>query len=188
MLQHKGTQVIETPRLILRPFTMADADAMFHNWANDAEVCRYLTWVPHANVEETQKIVEFFTNGYSQPNHYMWAVVYKPDNTLVGNISMVDMDENTCQGTVGYCYSRAYWGKNIATEALQAVLDYWFSCGFVRIVSHHHISNPASGRVMEKCGLQYEGIGRKSALDNQRQYCDVHTYAIIDTDPRPSLV
>ena len=56
MLNHKGTQTIETSRLILRQARIEDADIMFHNWANDAEVTKYLTWPPHGNIEVTKKV------------------------------------------------------------------------------------------------------------------------------------
>ena len=58
MLGHKGTQTIETPRLILRRAKMEDAEAMFRNWANDTEVTRYLTWPPHESIEVTQSLLQ----------------------------------------------------------------------------------------------------------------------------------
>ena len=57
MLQHKGTQTIETSRLILRQARMEDAEVMFRNWANDAEVTKYLTWPPHGNMEVMKKVL-----------------------------------------------------------------------------------------------------------------------------------
>ena len=57
MLTHKGTQTIETPRLILRKARMEDAEPMFRNWANDTEVTKYLTWPPHENIEVTKSVL-----------------------------------------------------------------------------------------------------------------------------------
>ena len=54
MLQHKGTQLLETPRLMLRKFTMDDAQVMYENWASDPEVTKFLTWPPHNSVEVTK--------------------------------------------------------------------------------------------------------------------------------------
>lgn len=55
-MHHKGTQIIETPRLILRPFTMDDAEAMFRNWYADKEVTKFLTWQALQSVEETRAV------------------------------------------------------------------------------------------------------------------------------------
>ena len=46
-MEHKGTTVITSKRLLLRRFVIEDAEAMFHNWASDPDVCRFLTWPPH---------------------------------------------------------------------------------------------------------------------------------------------
>ena len=58
MLAHKGTQRIETERLILRPFTLSDANDMFKNWASDDEVTKYLTWPTHSSIEVSQMIID----------------------------------------------------------------------------------------------------------------------------------
>jgi len=48
-MTHKGTVTLETERLILRRFTLEDAEAMFRNWVNDAEMSRFMTWQPHSS-------------------------------------------------------------------------------------------------------------------------------------------
>ena len=58
MKPHTGTQTLETPRLVLRRFTAADAEAMFANWANDPAVTEHLTWFPHGKVENTRALLE----------------------------------------------------------------------------------------------------------------------------------
>ena len=57
MFKHKGTITLETPRLILRRAQIADAEAMFRNWANDPDVTKYLTWPPHGDVVVTEKVL-----------------------------------------------------------------------------------------------------------------------------------
>ena len=56
-MNHKGTVALETERLILRRFTIEDADAMFKNWASDAEVTKYLTWPTHTDVSVSQAVI-----------------------------------------------------------------------------------------------------------------------------------
>lgn len=72
MLNHKGTKTIETDRLILRQFTMDDAEAMFRNWASDDEVTKYLTWPTHSSMEVSKMVLEDWTSHYSEPDFYNW--------------------------------------------------------------------------------------------------------------------
>ena len=72
MLNHKGTQTIETERLILRKARLEDAKLMFHNWASDTEVTKFLTWPAHSNIEITEKVLTrtsgMATTGLPIPN------------------------------------------------------------------------------------------------------------------------
>ena len=67
-MKHCGTQRIETKRLLLRRFSVDDADAMFRNWASDPEVTKYLTWPAHSSAEVSRAVLESwvsFTSGRS---------------------------------------------------------------------------------------------------------------------------
>ena len=64
-----GTERIETPRLILRPFVLEDAPAMYRNWANDPEVTRFLTWPTHQSPEISAMVVESWVNAYPQKDY-----------------------------------------------------------------------------------------------------------------------
>ena len=76
-MKHCGTQTLETKRLILRRFTVRDADAMYTNWASDPEVTRYLTWPAHAGVETSRAVLADWTAAYAQESCYQWAIVLK---------------------------------------------------------------------------------------------------------------
>ena len=169
MLTHKGTKTIETDRLILRQFTMEDAPAMFRNWANDDEVTKHLTWPTHSDVEVTKMVLSDWTSHYAKPDFYNWAIVLKENGgEPIGNISVVRINHNTECAAMGYCMSRAHWRKGVMPEALKAVVDFLFDeVGFNRIEAEHDVNNPASGRVMEKAGLRYEGTLRQSGRNNQ---------------------
>ena len=92
MLQHKGTQLLETPRLILRKFTMDDAQAMYENWASDPEVTKFLTWPPHGSLEVTEQVLKSWVDGYAQDDFYQWAIVLKELGEPIGTISVVGMN------------------------------------------------------------------------------------------------
>lgn len=91
MITHKGTQTIHTERLILRKFTVDDAQAMFENWASDEKVTRYLTWCPHESPEATKQLLELWCAAYENPNTYNWVMEY--EGTPIGNISVVRLSE-----------------------------------------------------------------------------------------------
>ena len=92
-MNHVGTKVIETERLILRPFSIEDARPMFDNWASDPEVTKFLTWPAHGSVAITEMILSDWVQGYEKANHYNWAITLKAEGDRpVGNISAVGVD------------------------------------------------------------------------------------------------
>ena len=183
MLNHKGTQIIETPRLILRPFTMDDAPAMFHNWASDDEVTKHLTWPTHTSAEVSRRVLSDWTSHYPEPDFYNWAIVLKENGPApIGNISVVHVKDSTLCATMGYCMSRAHWRKGIMAAALTALIAFLFAeVGFNRIEAAHDIENPASGRVMQKSGMTFEGTSRQGGHNN-RGIVDLCHWAILRSD------
>ena len=188
-MKNAGTQAIETDRLYLRRLTVDDAPAMYNNWASDPEVTRYLTWKPHADVEETRGILAAWAGQYGKADFYMWGIVLRQTGELIGNISVVDIQQARRCVELGYCEGRAFWGRGYMTEALRAVCAYLFTHTDVeRIAACHHVENPASGRVMKKAGLLFEGIARLAGIDGDGQLCDLARYAIIRSDLPPEGV
>ncbi|MCM1479191.1 MAG: GNAT family N-acetyltransferase [Muribaculaceae bacterium] len=161
MLNHKGTNIIETPRLFLRPFRSEDAPAMFRNWASDREVTRFLTWNAHRSLADSEYVLNMWTAAYNDIKTYRWAIVPKETGEPIGGIDVVHIYENTDTAEIGYCIGRNWWNRGIVTEAFSAIIPYLFEVGFNRIEAVHAVKNPASGRVMEKCGLKYEGTLRQ---------------------------
>jgi len=183
MLSHKGTETINTERLLLRKFEKDDADDMFKNWANDKEVTRFLSWEPHNDADVTRKIVEQWVNDYEISNIYNWAIELKETEEVIGGISIVTLDEKHYSCEIGYCMSRLYWGKGITSEALKAVINFLFSeVGFNRIVAKHDTKNIGSGKVMIKGGMKYEGTLRQVKLGDNNEFYDLAVYAILKDD------
>lgn len=182
-MRHCGTQRIETDRLILRRFTVEDAEAMYHNWASDPEVTKFLTWLPHTSVNVTKALLERWVSSYSQENYYQWAIVLKEHGEgPIGSISAVHFNDDVGMVHIGYCIGREWWHRGIMSEALQAVMDFFFDkVGANRIESRHDPRNPHSGMVMKKCKMRYEGTMRSSDRNNQG-LCDACWYALLKTD------
>lgn len=182
MLTHKGTQTIETPRLILRRFHADDAQAMFTNWASDPEVARFMTWPAHSDLTVTRAVLQNWVDGYENKNFYQWAIVLKEYGEPIGSISVVHQYERIGKAEIGYCIGKSWWHKGLMSEALQAVMDYLFDeIGMNRIEARHDPNNPHSGGVMKKCGMKYEGTTRQSDWNNQG-ICDACHYALLAKD------
>ena len=162
---------METERILLRPWQESDAETLF-KYASDPEVGPRAGWPPHKSVEESLEIIRtvFSSEG-------MWAVILKGTmmstnhqgeaigcvGYLPASASNLKISEDHAE--VGYWIARPYWGKGICTEALQMVIDYCFNeKGFTMLWGGYFLSNPASGRVMEKCG--FVDIGEETHCPN----------------------
>lgn len=179
-MRHLGTRTLETPRLILRPFVPVDADAMFRNWAGDSAVTKHLTWQPHGDASVSLDYIRSID--YDDPETYQWGIMRKDLGQVVGSISAVGHSNETEMIHIGYCLGRTWWGQGLMTEAFSAVNRFFFTdVGVNRIETQHDPNNPGSGRVMQKCGLRYEGTLRQSARSNQG-ICDAVWYAILRED------
>lgn len=182
-MNHCGTQRLETGRLILRRYVNADAAAMYKNWASDQEVTRFLTWPTHPNQEVSGRVIEDWVNQYSDDSYYHWAIVLKDNGEEpIGDIAVVSLKENVSMAHVGYCIGRNWWHQGITSEALKAVMEFLFDVVDVnRIEARHDPRNPNSGKVMEKCGMKYEGTLHSSDWNNQG-ICDACYYALLKSE------
>lgn len=178
MLIHKGTVQLETPRLILRRAKIEDAEAMFRNWANDPEVTKYLTWPPHSDIAVTKQLLTSWVDSYEREDYYQWMIVHKQIAEPIGSI-MVSTLGRAQSAHVGYCIGKNWWHQGIMTETLKAVMDFLFDeVGYHRVESMHDSNNPNSGKVMNKCGMKYEGTLRMADRNNQG-ICDACYYGLL---------
>ena len=178
-MEHKGTKVIETERLILRPYKKSDAQQMYNNWATDERVTKFLRWSPHQNVELTQSLCEIWENDSQNLNNYLWVIHHKHDNTIIGSIGLVDINEKKQHGEIGYCIGYNWWGQGLVKEALSQILPYFKQIGFVRISALCNHENFNSKKLLIKTGFQYEGLLRKYDFDNAGNLVDMDVYSVI---------
>ncbi len=180
-----GTQTLDTHRLTLRRFRTEDAEEMFRSWTSDPEAARYLSWPPHSSAEVTRGLLEDWTAQYTDGKTFRWAIEWKENGRVIGSIEVVRLEEATDAAEIGYCLSRAFWGRGIMPEALRAVMDYLFDTAEInRIFAKHDVNNPRSGRVMEKAGMRKEGILRSAGRNNQG-ICDLALYAALRSGHDP---
>ena len=179
-----GTQTIHTRRLVLRRFRVEDAGDMFRNWASDPEVTRFLTWPTHVSEDVSRAVLNDWVPRYTDGGYFNWAIEWKESGAVIGNIAVVKLNEAAEAADMGYCLSRAFWGRGIMPEALRAAEDYLFdTVGLGRVAACHDVNNPKSGRVMVKAGMKPEGILR-GAGKNNLGVCDEAWYAMVKRDRR----
>ena len=149
---------METDRILLRPWLESDAEALF-KYASDPEVGPRAGWPPHKSVEESQEIIRTVFNDATNT----WAIVLKETGEPIGAMGygpscQCNLPAREGEPLIGYWVGRPYWNQGICTEALQAMIDYCFNKkGFQTLWCDFFVDNPASGRVMEKCGFRDTG-------------------------------
>lgn len=181
-MNHKGTATLETERLTLRRFEVADAPAMYHNWAGSAKVTRFLTWPAHADVSVSRDILAEWVACYGRPDFYQWAIVLRELGEPIGSISAVRTDEDVDAVEIGYCIGERWWRQGITSEALRAVVAFFLDkVGARRVAARHDTRNPNSGRVMLSAGMSFEGTLRQAGRCNAG-IGDMSMYAILASD------
>lgn len=180
---HIGTQTLETDRLLLRKYEITDADDMYRNWVTDPAVSRFWSWKPHENIEETKSLLQGWIYDYSKLDNYNWVIVIKELSEAIGYIYLNEINNEEKSASIHYLVSREFWNQGIITEAYRAVLDFSFNkIGITKIHTHHHIDNPASGRVMQKSGMHYLETKCKEITDCTQISGDYCFYEITSED------
>lgn len=146
---------LHTERLLLRPFTEDDAEALY-DYSKDEAVGRNAGWKPHESIAESADILRIVY--LNQPS--VWAVVRRSDERLMGSAGLIHdpARENEAARMLGYALGIRYWGHGYMTEAVRAVLRAGFcEMGLELISATCYPDNARSQHVLEKCGFQYEG-------------------------------
>jgi len=144
---------METSRILLRPWRERDAETLF-KYASDPDVGPRAGWPPHQSVEESLEIIRTVFH-----NDTTWAIELKTTGEPVGCMGFMPKFEMKIparegDALIGYWVGKPYWNQGICTEALQLMLDHIRQTKAApSLVSSHFVDNPASGRVMEKCGF-----------------------------------
>ena len=172
---------LETEDLILRKPRIRDAKDIY-SYASDPEVARYVLWEPHRSVSDTASFIRDLRARIRAGCPSSWVVVLRGTGTVIGTVGFVWYSAENNAAELGYSFSREYWNHGYATQALRAVIDAVFSSlPLNRLEAQHDVRNPASGRVMQKCGLTQEGILRGRIL-NKGEYVDTALYSILRSD------
>jgi len=176
-MNNKGTVILETERLILRRFTLEDAEEIFKNWGSDDEVTKYVRWSTHNTIEDTKEYLESVMEKYRN-NEFEWALSLKDTGELIGAMTAFVSEDDRYE--LGYNTARRHWRKGYTTEALRAVMNYLINeVGIRRFRCSHAKLNPASGAVMQKVGFKYvkdefvEKFDKSEKFDTKVYYLDI---------------
>ena len=183
---HKGTVVLETERLILRPFKLNDLNSIYANCWSNYDVWKWTNYEQMSCVEDVIHKAKMFTekwlNAYNDPKRYSWAIVVKETNEVIGRYFGMNLDDDLNEIELTYEIGQKWWNKGIVTEATKRIIKFFFEeVGINRLYAYHAKDNIPSGKVMQKCGMQYEGTHRESDRNNQG-ICDAVQYAILKRD------
>lgn len=148
---------MNTEKILLRPWRESDSEALF-KYASDPDVGPRAGWPPHKSVEDSLEIIRTVFN-----NDCTWAIVLKETDEAIGAIGYgpscdCNLPAREGEPLIGYWEGKPYWNRGIVTEALKLMIEHIKNTTDVRsLISGHFIDNPASGRVMEKCGFVATG-------------------------------
>lgn len=151
--------VIETERLILRPWSLDDADAYYAAIISDPDVMRYLPGGVPRPRDTADKSINFFLRHGEEHGFTLWAVEEKATGALVGNCGLVYIPgSSNGEVEVAYTLAKAFWGKGYATEGARASLKYGFEqCNLELVYGLAFADNKPSQNVLRKIGMVYEG-------------------------------
>lgn len=170
--------ILISKRLTLRKITVSDAKDMFE-YARVPKVSKYTVWSPHKDISETLDFIRYVIRNYRSCESEDWGIIYKPDTKFIGTIGFFNWDEANRKAEIHYALSNRYSGLGIMTEAVKRTLDFGFTkMRLNRIEARCMMNNKASERVMQKCGMKYEGIMR-GGLFAKGRYTDLKTYAVL---------
>ena len=169
-------QLLETDRLLLRPFTLDDAEGLYA-YASHPEVGPPAGWRPHRSVEESRQVIE----NIFIPSDAL-AVLRKSDGRLIGSAGFVDRHRaelGTPSEEIGYSLARDCWGQGLIPEAVKEIIRHAFAdLGYQALWAAYYDGNRKSKRVMQKCGMTYR-LSRIEAVEQLGETRLAHYLSLI---------
>jgi ribosomal-protein-alanine N-acetyltransferase len=155
--------VLTGARVVLRAPRIEDAGELFASVTSDPRVTEYLSWTPHADADETRRVIrELFNVG----NDHTWVIVLRETGEIVGELGYRGPLPHTAE--IGYCMAVNCWGRGLMREAVGVALQRLQQDSRLRwVTAAVHTQNTRSARVLEKCGFTLEGtVARHTVFPN----------------------
>lgn len=155
----RAPDTLETVRLRLRAPRLEDAKTIFDSYAQDPDVTRYLTWLPHQSIDTTEKFMVDCMEHWGKASAFPYVITRRSDDRLLG---MIDLRPDPHGANMGYVLAKEYWRQGIMTEAARCLINYaLFQPEIYRIQAYCDVDNVASARTLEKVGMLREGTLRR---------------------------
>ena len=175
----QATQVIETHRLILRPFKISDCVEAWDNWASNPKIQAEYGEPIYSTIAEVAQLLTNWINQYKNIDFFRWAIIEKQSHKNIGQIAFCKVFNDRQTAEIEYCIGERYWGVGFAGEALKGIIDYAFlNTEFVKLEAFHRKDNIKSGRVLEKSDMEIVDNIERFKRNNQLPVGEV-CYAII---------
>ncbi len=176
-------EVLETPRLILRPYAMDDAEPLTE-LLQDPEIYRWTNSIPFPyTLEHAHEFLAIREAEDVTGESFVWAITDRENGRLLGAMGLHDVQHDRGRAELGYWLGEAYRGKGFATEAARRVISWCFEVGgFHRIQATYLPGNVASAGVMRNIGMREEGLLRGYGFKNG-QHDDLYLQAVLWNDP-----
>ncbi|MGA2503689.1 MAG: GNAT family N-acetyltransferase [Anaerolineales bacterium] len=170
---------IKTERLVLRIPALTDANILYDTYTQDPEVTRYVMWRPHTSVDQTLEFIKSCLAAWEGERRFPYVFMLKGSDIPIG---MIDFHINGPNVGIGYVVGRAYWGRGYVPEAVNVIVKWALNQPSIyRVCADCDVENTASVRVMEKVGMQQEGVLKRFALrpNISAEPRDSYLYAIV---------
>jgi [ribosomal protein S5]-alanine N-acetyltransferase len=169
---------LTTERTVLREWEPDDAADMFV-WRSDPEVQKYNS-EPMRDVTEATALIDEIRGDYSAQRGINWAVTLRGDGRAIGLFGFVSWERGHYRANIGYDLRRDYWGRGIATEALNSMLGFGFTNMHLNRVEAQTIAdNHESVRLLQRCGFRRDGLRRAYSLEHDGTYHDGAIYGLL---------
>lgn len=173
--------ILRTARLLLRPFTAADAKDV-QRLAGDKAVAEPTSAIPHPYLDGMAEAwIKTHRKAFADEKQVVFAIALDAVDTLIGAISLMNISRAHQRAEIGYWIGRDFWHNGYATEAARRILEFGFAFSLHRIHGRCLRRNPASARVMEKVGMLLEGCLREHECKNDR-FEDILLYGLLKDD------
>lgn len=165
----------------MRKVQPEDAADLFA-YASDPDVSRFVGWDTHQRVSDSEAFIESVIDRYERGDIADWGIEHAGDRKLIGTVGFLWWETHEAAAEIGYVLAKPYWGQGLMTEVVRAVMRFgWDEMGLNRIQAHIEGENLGSQRVLEKCGMQYEGRLRERVYSGGR-FVDLLLYAALRRD------
>ncbi|ELK47913.1 UNVERIFIED_CONTAM: GNAT family protein [Halobacillus marinus] len=172
-----------TERLVLREVSDGDAGDMLE-YLSDEEVVAHLGLAPSITVADARKEVAWYRKIRKEGTGIRWGVTRREDDKVIGSCGYLHWKKEHYRAEIGFELSRSHWKKGIASEALEAVLDYGFeTLGLERVEALIEPDNTASRQMVTRHGFMKEGVLRNYEY-TLGKFDDLCIYSILKGDKR----